>query len=201
MDLVFTAFAGNSPLMNAMHPHNDTPTGIEKARQKYIKLLEIDYSQRWIQVTKEDGELVGVAQWNVYDGAMPPDTKFDGPPGTWDTEDDKEWAQCLLSSLMKYRRPVLLEATGPVICLLKMTVAERYRRRGIGSLMMKWGMDLADEIDALCTVESTPEGQNLYKKFDFTVQHDVVLDVPEKFASRPKQRLLMMLRQKKSLRV
>lgn len=119
MTLVFQAFAGNSPLVNAMHQHNDTGEGVEKARQKYLKLLELDYSQRWIKATKDDGEIVGAAQWNVYDGAMPPQADLDGPPGTWDTQDDKEWAQYLLRSLMAYRRPILTEATGPVICSYK----------------------------------------------------------------------------------
>lgn len=100
-----------------------------------------------------------------------------------------------------------------------MSVAAEYRRQGIGSLLMKWGMDLADKIDAQvrfsfmnpshatltihsckCTVEATLEGKQLYEKFGFVVQHDVELAVPEKFASRPKQRLFMMFRQKQSLR-
>jgi len=79
-----------------------------------------------------------------------------------------------------------------------MTVVEAHQRRGVGTLMMKWGLKIADEIDAECIVESTEQGRRLYEHFGFVVQHDVTLEVPTKFSERPKQRLLMMYRQKKS---
>ena len=41
------------------------------------------------------GETIAVSGWNVYEGEKPPEMQLDGPPGIWDTEDDKAWAQAL----------------------------------------------------------------------------------------------------------
>jgi len=115
MKLIFDAFGGRSQLMNAMHPHVDTPEGLEKTCLRYQNLSKNDYSQRWVKVMV-DGEIIGVSQWCIYDGPKPPEVDLDGPPGTWDSADDKEWAQSLYRSLMAYRRPIIRAATGPVIC-------------------------------------------------------------------------------------
>lgn len=41
------------------------------------------------------------------------------------------------------------------------------RRRGIGSLMMQWGCDLADLLFLSTWIEASPEGNYLYQRFGF----------------------------------
>ena len=179
MPVMFGAMAERSQFVNAVYPHNMTPEGQEKHRQTFLFLKGIDPSQRWLKATDNaTGEIVGVAQWNVFDGPKPPEIELDGPPGTWDTQDDKEWAQALFRAYMEDRRKVIREATGPVMCtsaeqiispvgedpsaeltlrigLTIMTVAPHYQYRGVGTALTKWGTDLADEIGAeVCSGQS-----------------------------------------------
>ena len=129
MALIFDGMNGQNHFINAIRPHNMTPSGREKAREDYLRMKRLDPSSRWIKATTtaspssstNDEELLGMAQWNVYEeGASnrPPEKDLDGPPGKWDSNDDKEWAVALFRSNMARRRKVLRETSGPVICTL-----------------------------------------------------------------------------------
>ena len=47
------------------------------------------------------------------------------------------------------------------------TTLPAHRRRGAGSLMLKWGIDKADELNYDAYMEATPYGRQLYTKFGF----------------------------------
>jgi GNAT superfamily N-acetyltransferase len=59
-----------------------------------------------------------------------------------------------------------------------------YWRQGAGGMLVKWGCDMADQINATCVVESSGAGKRLYEKWGFELQEDFVLDVDEKFSDR-----------------
>ena len=89
---------------------------------------------------------------------------------------------------------------------------KEHQRGGVGKLMMKWGLDLADDINAIvsitartlfwltcslqiqCTVEATKAGMLLYKECGFRVEHEFDLDAGEQYADRPKDHLWFMVR-------
>ena len=117
MAIIFDGMKGQNHFINAIRPHNMTSQGRERARQDYLRMKHLDPSSRWIKASERiTDELVGMAQWNIYGDAKPPEKDLDGPPGKWDTEDDKEWAVELFRSNMVHRRKVLRETSGPVVC-------------------------------------------------------------------------------------
>ena len=42
-----------------------------------------------------------------------------------------------------------------------------YQRRGVGSLMLRWGCDLADHLLLESWIEASPDGGKLYELFGF----------------------------------
>ncbi|KAL9116194.1 MAG: hypothetical protein Q9227_000565 [Pyrenula ochraceoflavens] len=169
MDVAFDAMQGGSQFVNAVYPHNMTKAGRDKHRQTFLYLKNIDPSQKWLKVTDTaTNEIIGVANWQVYDKEKPPEAPLDGPDGTWDDEHEKEWAQAMFAAYMEDRRRVIREATGPVLC------------------------------EALpCTVESSLAARLLYEQNGFIFKRHYVLAVPKKFADRKKERLFYMYRPKK----
>ncbi|KAH7396206.1 hypothetical protein BKA66DRAFT_606098 [Pyrenochaeta sp. MPI-SDFR-AT-0127] len=193
--MAFEAMGGRSEFVNTIWPGGLTKEGQDKARLGFLFLKGIDPSCRWIKVTDTDtNEIVGVAQWNVYEGQKPPEVVVDGPPGTWENDTEKEYAQELFKSYMQKRWKYIRENELPLICLNIMTVAPKHQYRGAGTLMMQWGTKLADSIGAACIVESTVEGRWLYEKSGFELQAHWTLDLPTQFSDRPKQRLFFMIR-------
>lgn len=117
--VAFGAMKGMSQFVNAVYPHNETKEGRDKHRQTFLYIKSIDPSQRWLKVTNTaTNEIIGVANWQVYDKEKPLETPLDGPEGTWDNQDEKEWAQALFDAYMEDRRKVIREATGPVMCMV-----------------------------------------------------------------------------------
>ncbi|MCJ1313395.1 hypothetical protein MMC25_007073 [Agyrium rufum] len=200
MDVAFGTMRGMSAFVNSVYPHNMTAEGRDKHRQTFLYLKSVDPSQRWLKVTDTKiNRIIGVANWQVYDGEKPPEDELDGPAGTWDTPDDKEWAQAMFRAYMEDRRRVIREAKGPVMCLSILCVLPEHQYRGAGTMLTKWGADLADEIGAECTVESSLAGRLLYEQQGFVLQRHYLLKVPEKFTDRKKERLYYMLRTPKRL--
>jgi GNAT superfamily N-acetyltransferase len=56
------------------------------------------------------------------------------------------------------------------------SVRQDHQKRGVGTLMLKWGMEKADELNVECYVEATDAGRNLYQKFGFSTILKVLVD-------------------------
>lgn len=50
-----------------------------------------------------------------------------------------------------------------------------YRRAGVGSLIINWGLEQADRLGLECFVEATKEGKPCYERFGFKVVEENVL--------------------------
>lgn len=117
--MTFEAMGGRSEFVNAVWPSGFTPAGQEMSRQRFLFLKTIDPSCRWVKVTDTDtNQIIGVAQWNVYEGQKPPEMIVDGPPGTWENDTEKEYAQELFKSYMAKRWQFIRENDVPLICEL-----------------------------------------------------------------------------------
>ncbi|KAF2115166.1 hypothetical protein BDV96DRAFT_62714 [Lophiotrema nucula] len=62
------------------------------------------------------GEIVGVSQWTVIEGEKP----ADGRQGTWPSEEEKEYCQCLYRACMEQRRRVIKDNELPIVSMLSM---------------------------------------------------------------------------------
>jgi predicted N-acetyltransferase YhbS len=51
-----------------------------------------------------------------------------------------------------------------------------HQRRGVGSVLLEYGVRKADELGIECFVEATDEGMGLYKKFGFMNLTKVLVD-------------------------
>jgi hypothetical protein len=50
------------------------------------------------------------------------------------------------------------------------------RRKGYGSMLMKWGMDIADKMAVEVIVEASDQGIHLYKKFGLRTIEKICVD-------------------------
>ena len=55
----------------------------------------------------------------------------------------------------------------PIAVLEICFVHPDYRRRGVGKLLMAWGLEKADEMGLECYIDATSEGVPLYETFGF----------------------------------
>lgn len=64
-----------------------------------------------------------------------------------------------------------------------MSVHPDHRRCGIGSILVQWGVETADELGIECWVESSPPARRLFEGFGFKAYFKMVLSAEKENAS------------------
>ncbi|KAF2266930.1 hypothetical protein CC78DRAFT_594749 [Lojkania enalia] len=197
--IIFDAYAGKHPYINAVFPNNLTEDGQEKALKRIIGIGASSETSQWEKVvdTATD-QIIGAAMWLIYREKKPEAHHLDGPDGTWDSDADKEYAQQLYKSYAAEEQAFWNSNHLPLMSINAMVVLRKHQFRGAASLLMKSGLKMADEVGAACIVISTDEARWLYEKAGFVVDKHVTLPVPEKFADRPKVRFFYMHRDRRA---
>ena len=84
---------------------------------------------------------------------------------TWfDKPEEKRDVAKILADFLGRRRVQTAEAH--LLCFI-MFVDPEYQRRGAGTMCMKWGTALADQLMLPCWIEASPKGEGLYRKFGY----------------------------------
>ncbi|KAF2008735.1 hypothetical protein BU24DRAFT_359683 [Aaosphaeria arxii CBS 175.79] len=201
--------------VDACWPRNLAPEAQSVHASGFIAHKGFDPTVQWVKVTDTGtGDIIGVSQWLIIKDEKPPEFDFDGPPGTWKDEKERLYAQDIYRSFVRYRRDVLRsnnlpivgknrymspsfstsEADRYVIVLSIMTVHPNHQFRGAGTMMMKWGNDVADEIKALSVVEATNAGRWLYEKMGYETKHHFAVEASGDSITEVVQRLFFMVR-------
>ena len=71
-----------------------------------------------------------------------------------------------------------------------------YQRRGVGKLLMEWGLDVADREGLSCRLQATPQGRGLYSKCGFENVGNMDIDM-SKYGGKGIYRYVCMLRSAK----
>ena len=97
--IMFKSYGGNNEYINAAFPKGLTEAGHHMTVQRMLFILSVAPSVWWEKaIDSSTGEIVGGAMWNLCEKEKPPPFEMDGPPGTWDTEEEKRYAQALQRS-------------------------------------------------------------------------------------------------------
>jgi hypothetical protein len=159
--------------VNAVDPHRVTNCGIQglnKVVGRLAYLWDVDPSVRWLKDTDTTtGNIVSASPWNVYDKEKPAEMMLDGHPGSWDSEADNKYAIEMFKSFITPTWTRYREAEVPIICKFGMATnlattieaglnimgtAKEYQHQGAATLMVKEFNRIADELNALVSVES-----------------------------------------------
>jgi hypothetical protein len=102
--------------VDACWPNNLTKDAQDLHASGFIAHKGFDSTVKWCKITDtETGEIIGVAQWLIIKDQKPPESDFDGPPGTWKDETEKLYAQDIYRSFARYRREVIRNSELPIV--------------------------------------------------------------------------------------
>ncbi|PSN61539.1 hypothetical protein BS50DRAFT_153422 [Corynespora cassiicola Philippines] len=98
--IMFKAYGGKNEYINAVFPRGLTEDGEQMTIQRLLFIKNLVSDVKWEKVSDPaTGQIVGGAMWGLHQDAKPQKFGLDGPPGTWETEAEKEYAQALYNSL------------------------------------------------------------------------------------------------------
>ncbi|KAL9102560.1 MAG: hypothetical protein Q9163_002310 [Psora crenata] len=207
--ILSSAFGHEHPYIEACFPEHDQPEGRKVGGERMLAIKHADPNTTLLKVTDtESGEMMAFAKWNIYDSVVPEEVELEGD--FWPGQDEKEYAQHLFRQYLVPRRKAIRESGGRLLWKSSLT-QERFaavtstaldilvvdpgcQRRGAGRMLVKWGTAIADQMKVQAVVEATDYGRPLYESEGFNYVYHHVVDLPEKWAGRDRQKFIWMVR-------
>ena len=189
----------NLEWINATWPANQTPAGRAAAQQRNLDAYRALPPNSIMKVVNTDLPDTG-PYGNIVATSLFTHTPHPPPPipplynATWPSADEEHYARHLHRQGMALRWQLYELVGGPCMTLQMLVVAPGRQRGGAGTLLLEEGLRRVDSAGVPCTVDSTPLAKRLYERFGFDVVRDTSLEVPERWAQRPRVRYITMLR-------
>ncbi|KAF2234335.1 hypothetical protein EV356DRAFT_532904 [Viridothelium virens] len=154
---------GNEPIWNFLYPALDTPEGTAQAISRLSQSFDKNPEIQWIKVVEQNSDtIVGAACWHFY--TEDPYTR-DGP-GTgvnrsakvdWLGGEDNPTRQFFefFYNEKRDRREEFAELRRAHSYLQVLYVDPTYRRKGVASTALRWGLSRTDEMGTPCYLEAT----------------------------------------------
>ena len=150
-DIMFDAFGSNEPYVDALFPGSFTPAGRAIAAKRLLQAKYGDPQSKWLKITDTSrGTIMGFAKYIIFITVPPRNPELDGD--YWDNDEAKEYARHLFSEFISCRYEVVRASKETVIELDTLAVDPLHQYKGAGSMLVKWGIDLADEMGVEVTI-------------------------------------------------
>jgi GNAT superfamily N-acetyltransferase len=117
--------------------------------------------------------IVGISQWRIYPHERSPE----------ELAEEKKWAEAdeaehglpegqnkkMMDSFVAVHGALKEKYLGrnAYVYLHVLMTRPGFQRKGVGALLMQWGVDQADALGLPAYIEATDQGAGLYKKFGF----------------------------------
>ncbi|KAJ5494605.1 hypothetical protein N7463_010692 [Penicillium fimorum] len=128
---------------------------IQKSHYRYLRVVDIESKDQ-----QGRPRLVAFGKWDL---AMPDERGRRFP--LWHADSPYQQCEHLISELEKARKRVM--SNEKHYYLDSLGTHPDYQRRGAGSMMVRWGCDLADKDGVAAYVDASKEGASLYLKHGF----------------------------------
>ncbi|KAI1415340.1 hypothetical protein F5Y13DRAFT_8128 [Hypoxylon sp. FL1857] len=147
--------------------HTTVEAAIEDAKGRMVKGWKQHEGIHWVKVTDTDsGAIVGAAEWEIRSTVSPANEPQAPINAYWHIEgsEEKAFAEKLFVNLKGFMKERMAR---PHIELEQLVVHPDHRMRGVGKLLVSWGVQKADELKLETCVESVPYAAPFYEKLGF----------------------------------
>lgn len=154
------AFREN-PILTLIFPPNPDGKNDHQARaNEHIQSMREDETAHYVKATDvQTGKIVAWAKWHFFEDPEKPPPPF---PRKWDPPVNAALGKYFFDALEETRRNSM-KGKKYILTAILVTLPE-YQRKGIGSKLLEWGLERADEKGYHCWIDSSPQGLGLYKK-------------------------------------
>ena len=163
----------SSPLMSLCFPLDLNVPETPQSRANQLIQSAAHPSSRIIKATDNTtGQIVAWAKWNFCDD---PSVVPEGWPEKWAPGTNVPLVEHFFKDIGQKRD--LHTEGNPHFFLVTLCTLPMYQRKGIASLLLKWGLDIADDRGLVCYLDASPMGLGLYKKFGWKEVDHVDVDL------------------------
>lgn len=149
---------------------------IHDSAKNHAKSFRTDPSVRYVKATDTSTDrIVAWARWNFYVDVVPPDQ----PAGT------KEWGDGTNVPLCEYfframdaKRDMHMKDK-PYFLMGILVTMPQYQGQGIGSSLLRWGLEIADEKGVECYINASPKAVKVYERLGWVEVDHVDVDLAQ----------------------
>jgi len=182
MDLAFQVWnrphiVGNIlPIQYGPFQDNDFKATMAVAKERDWNMHINDPASHKVYVVYvPSGEVVGSVFWKIYTTVPFPNGPQKIQLSFW-PQNDKEGKECgeeILNQCFFARANWM---NRPMVAMDATSVRDDHQRKGVGSLLISWGVQKADDLGVECFVEASDAGKHLYKKFGYIALTKIIVD-------------------------
>jgi len=111
--IVSDSFQHVQPVIDAIFPKHDTPPGHAHGRDALLQSKKTDSTAHFIKAVNQDtGEITGIAKWLILQGQAAQPLS---PGQLLETDEEKEYAEHLLSEYQQFRSEVIKSTNGHLL--------------------------------------------------------------------------------------
>ncbi|KAF1949614.1 acyl-CoA N-acyltransferase [Byssothecium circinans] len=147
--------------------HNDRTASLQESTARMLEWQHHDAHAQWIKVTDTStGKIVGAAWYKVYHHENP-FAHHEREVAEWYPDDSTR--EFVSQAIEQMDGPRMEKGARPQVFANILFTHPDYRRRGIGRMLVQWGIDKARELDLEFWLNATPWGKPLYESLGFRV--------------------------------
>ncbi|RDW56654.1 hypothetical protein BP6252_14067 [Coleophoma cylindrospora] len=184
------------PFFDVLFPPTE---GEEKGVQRTIDWWVEDESAKYMKVVDETGKIISAAKWCIYETALTREQMDEKITCDWhENEDTNKWSSHIINWIHDHR---LSKTKGARCCVLDiLSTHPEHQRRGAGSLLVKWGTDIADAMGVPAYIEGSIYARRLYEQNGFVASSVdlITIPVPEIWQKRDEIKFLWFERAPKT---
>ncbi|KAI1450967.1 acyl-CoA N-acyltransferase [Annulohypoxylon stygium] len=189
-DVYFKAFK-DEPILQFLYPRGvDRAAHTEGTRQWWAHDRN-GYTTKCIDTST--GKIVGMASWDVF-WRPGKENGWERPEGIpWLEGEEKVRCEAILGAMWDLREK-LFGNKHQYIYLSVIAVDPEQQRRGIGRLLMQWGINLAEQLNLPIYLESSRPGLGLYEAVGFERLTHVSLVHREEVTGLPDEEIPLLVK-------
>ncbi|KAF2440957.1 acyl-CoA N-acyltransferase [Karstenula rhodostoma CBS 690.94] len=149
----------------------------EKAIQKHIESATSEPDVHYLKVvdTELDDKIIACAKWRINEKERTEEQIQSMLPVPGEEEKDRPAAQDFMNYLHRVRKQFM--GTKPFAFLHVLVVDPPHQRRSAGTLLVNWGLELADKSQLPSFLEASDAGKKLYTSLGFEPVHVETFDL------------------------
>ncbi|KAJ4351511.1 uncharacterized protein N0V89_006854 [Didymosphaeria variabile] len=158
--------------------HTSLDEAVTSSKERHVRMWKANPACHWTKVVETKSEnVVGATCWMLNVGAHAPNPNGTKKPfvADWHIEgsDERLFAEKLIGGLLGF---VAERVARPHVVLSQMMVHPDYRRQGVGTMLIQWGIRKADELGVETVVEAVPYAAPVYEKTGFGRVEQIDID-------------------------
>lgn len=162
----------------------DWKRGIGKKDMWHWRIVDTALTPNEDDGDGEEGKTVGIAVWSMHNVPKDKEVVEGKEEGKKEAEEHKPFVPpelrvvALMSLLgpLRAAQPEVMTSPEPYFMLNQLATHPDHQGRGIGKLLLDWGMNKADEEGLVCYLNATEVGKRMYEKRGFEVRKVIEWD-------------------------